>query len=492
MKKYDYDIVVIGGGAAGLTASGICAAFGARTALIEKHRLGGDCTWNGCVPSKALLHIAKGVSTVAKNQKNGVKYKDLLIDFPAVMDSIRKTRQQIFEDADSPEVITARGVEVIHGRAQFIDKHSIKVTTEKDSRSLSFRSAIITAGGSPLRLPIAGLQASDFLTNESLFELQQQPKHLVILGSGPIGVEMAQAFNLLGTRVTVIALDPRILIRDEPVCTDFVQTRLEKEGVTFYSGATIHQAQKGNGAFKLSVGPRTGADKSISCDALLMAVGRQPNLENLHLEDAGVRSLKNGIPVDRFCRTNVRNIFAAGDVTTFLKFTHVAENMAKTAAVNAVFRLPIYKYESEIIPWVTYTEPECAHVGKTAEELQSEKIPFETIEFPYDKIDRAVTEHASEGVIILHTARGRILGAHAAGAQAGEIINEFALAMKNGLKLSHIADTIHPYPTWLLGARRAADQHYVRLHKKWMSKLIRFVFRYQGEIPDYVGSKTVV
>jgi len=224
----------------------------------------------------------------------------------------------------------------------------------------------------------------------------------------------------------------------------------------------------------------------------LIAVGRKPNLENLNLQKAGVTYDKQGIPVDRYCRTNVKHIFACGDITTWMKFTHVAENMAKAAAINATFKIPMIKYEQDVVPWVTYTDPECAHVGKTASELESENVKFETIEFPYSKIDRAVTEHEEEGLVMLHTSGGKILGAHAVGYQAGELINEYTLAMKNRLKLSKIADTIHAYPSMLLGARRAADQYYVRLQKKWMSRLIKLLFRYKGEIPDYVGSKTVL
>lgn len=492
MKQYDYDIVVIGGGAAGLTSSGVCASFGARTALIEKNKLGGDCTWYGCVPSKALLYIAKEITAIKRIRPYGVSFEKVSVDFTAVMESVRKTRQHIYQEADSPEVMRTRGVHVLKGSAQFKDPHSLELSTEDGNQTLTFRTAIITAGASPLILPISGLKEAGFLTNETIFELNHRPEHLVILGNGPIGIELAQAFVNLGSKVTVIALDPRILIRDEPKCAEIVCNRLKSDGVTLHSSETIHNVKKENGIYELAVGPLSGCNKMIKSDALLVAVGRNPNVEGLKLENAGVKTEKNGIPVDSHCRTSVKHIFAAGDVTTFMKFTHVAENMAKTAAVNAVVHLPLFKYEQEVVPWVTYTEPECAHVGKTAAELKSQNIKFETIEFPYSKIDRAVAEHAEEGIIILHTSNGKILGAHAAGTRAGEIINEYALAMKNKIKLSQISDTIHPYPTMLLGARRAADQYYIHLQKKWMSRLIRFVFRYQGEIPSFVGSNEVL
>lgn len=493
MAKYDYDIVVIGGGAAGLTSSGICASFGARTALIEKKKLGGDCTWTGCVPSKSLLHIAKQIAKIKKAQSLGLHFKNSSIDFNAVMNSVREMRQKIYEDADSPDVMSKRGVHVIEGKAHFKNKHLVEIFTARGVQPIAFRSAIITAGSTALAIPIPGLQDAGFLTNETIFELRECPEHLVILGSGPIGVEMAQAFNLLGVKVTAIALDQQILIRDEPKCTEIIRKRLEDEGVTFYLGETIHSVKKQNGNYELIVGPLSGADKVIRSDALLVAVGRKPNLEDLGLENTGIKMAKGGIPVDNYCRTNVKHICAAGDITTFLKFTHVAENMAKTAAVNAVLRMPLYRYEQKVVPWVTYTDPECAHVGKTADELRSKNIKFETIEFPYIKIDRAVTEHEEHGIIILHTTSGgKILGAHAAGAQAGEIVNEYALAMKNGLKLSKVSDTIHAYPTMLLGARRAADQYYVRLQKRWMSRLISSLFRYNGEIPEFVGSKNIL
>ncbi|MFQ5652935.1 MAG: dihydrolipoyl dehydrogenase family protein [bacterium] len=493
MAKYDYDIVVIGGGAAGLTSSGICASFGARTALIEKHRLGGDCTWTGCVPSKSLLHIAKQVQQARKAQAFGVHFTDLAIDFEAVMNSVRATRQQVYEDADSPELMRKRGVHIVEGQAQFSAPHELEISGPNGTQRVTFRSAIVTSGGTALTLPIPGLHEAGFLTNETLFELQHQPRRLVIMGSGPIGVEMAQAFTLLGSQVTVIALDEKILIRDEPGCAEVVHQRLVEQGITFHMGETIHSVEKQNGEYKLSVGPLSGADKTITADAVLVAVGRKPNLKGLGLDRAGVRFEKAGIPVDNACRTNVKHILAAGDITTFLKFTHVAENMAKTAAVNAVMRLPLLRYEKVVVPWVTFTDPECAHVGKTAAELEANNVKFDTIELPYSKIDRAVTEHAEDGVVIVHaTSKGKILGAHAAGTHAGEIINEYALAMKNGLKLPKISDTIHAYPTLLLGARRAADQFYVRLQKRWMANLVRIFFGLRGEIPAYVGSKEVL
>ncbi len=493
MAKYDYDVVVIGGGAAGLTSSGICASFGARTALIEKHRLGGDCTWTGCVPSKSLLHIAKQVEQARHAEKLGLKFTNVEIDFKQVMDSVRATRQAVYEEADAPELMQERGVAILKGSASFIDQHTIEIRDSDTTSKMTFRSAIITAGGSALKLPIPGLREAGFLTNETLFELEKQPQHLVILGSGPIGVEMAQAFRLLGSRVTVIALDEKILLRDEPACAEMVHKRLVEQGIEFHLGETIHSAEKHDETYQLSVGPLAGANRTIESDAVLVAVGRTPNLAGLALENAGVKHERPGIPVDRGCRTNVRHIFAAGDITTWLKFTHVAENMAKTAAINAITHLPLYRYENKVVPWVTFTDPESAHVGQTAAELQAANVKFDTIELPYHKIDRAVTEQAGEGLVIVHaTPSGKILGAHAVGLQAGEIIDEYAIAMKNGLKLSKISDTIHAYPTLLLGARRAADQYYVRLQKRWMANLVRRLFGYRGEIPSYVGTREVL
>ncbi len=493
MPKYDYDILVIGGGAAGLTSSGICASFGARTALVEKKRLGGDCTWTGCVPSKSLLHIAAEVASVKAGQAAGITFSDLQVDFKTVMETVRSTRQKVYEDADSPELMQAKGVTVLEGTASFFGPHAITLEHEGNKQTLTFRSAIIASGATSLIIPIPGLDTIPYLTNDSLFELEKQPKHLVILGSGPIGLEMAQAFRRLGSQVTVIALDERLLIRDEPSCAEFVKDQLEREGIVFRSGETIHKiTRKSESSFELDVGPLQGSQTTFSADALLVAVGRKVATAQLGLKNAGVHFDKTGIPVDKHCRTNVKHIFAAGDITTFLKFTHVAENMAKTAAINAVFRLSLFSHERRVVPWVTFTEPECAHVGETASELESRGVRFDTIEFPYSKIDRAVTERKEAGVVIVHVAKsGRILGAHAAGAQAGELINEYALAMKNGLKLSKISDTIHAYPTMLLGARRAADQFYVRLQKRWMIRLFKTILGFRGEIPAYIGSKEI-
>ncbi|RMF64577.1 MAG: FAD-binding protein, partial [Calditrichaeota bacterium] len=259
MAQYDYDVIVIGGGAAGLTASGVCAAFGARTALVERRRLGGDCTWYGCVPSKTLLHIAKEYTALTNLKKYGVDRGNLEIDFAKVMEAVRQTRERIYRDADAPEVMQKKGVEVISGTARFKDAHSLEIEKEGGVRTLRFRSAIITAGGSPMALNIPGLHENGFLTNESLFEINERPEHLVIMGSGPIGVEMAQAFTMLGSRVTVIALDPDILIRDERRCAAVVRKRLEEQGVRFILESTIHNVAKRNGRYDLAVGPPDAA-----------------------------------------------------------------------------------------------------------------------------------------------------------------------------------------------------------------------------------------
>jgi pyruvate/2-oxoglutarate dehydrogenase complex dihydrolipoamide dehydrogenase (E3) component len=494
MSRYDVDIAVIGGGAGGLTAAGVSAAFGAKTVLIERGRLGGDCTWTGCIPSKTLLSIARDVARARSLSARGVEIEGVSVDFKRVMDSVRSVIRRIYDDADSPKVLESRGVEVKTGTARFLDDHSLAIRSEYDEEesTLRFRSCIIAAGSSPVVPPIPGLDEVGFHTNETIFELEEQPEHLMVLGAGPVGVEMAQAFVRLGSRVTVVSLDPTILPRDEEICSRSVLRQMVNDGVDFRFGETLQEVTGEPGKLVASVGPPDHIETEIEANAMLIAIGRQPNLIELELESTGVKLDRMGLSVDEYCRTNRKHMFAVGDVAADMQFTHLAENMGKVAAVNAVLRVPVLKYERHVMPWVTYTDPEIAHVGASRTELEKSGKKFDVIELPYSRIDRAVTEGEEKGFVLLYRDGKKILGASVVGIGAGEIISEFALAMKNDVELGQLSDTIHPYPTLALGARRAADQYYLRSHKRWMSQWVKRFWRYQGKIPEYVGSGEVV
>jgi len=314
---------------------------------------------------------------------------------------------------------------------------------------------------------------------------------MAIIGGGPIGIEMAQAFQNLGTDITIYGRSRRILPKDDEELSDMLLNRLDNEGVRFELGISIDEVAY-NGAIKISV-EQAGRNKVFKSYALLVATGRKANFKGLNLEAAGINYSASGITVDDRCRTNLRHIYAVGDVTGRYQFSHMSEHMAKVAATNALLKIPM-KIDKSHVPWSTYTVPELAHVGATEKHLIEKGISYEVYRFPYSKIDRAITEDATDGLIKVFAKKlnGKILGASIYGRQAGDLISEYALAMRKGITLRHIADTIHPYPTYGLGVRRAADQWYVKNQSEWMSKLVKKVYGYRGNVPDLSDKSRIV
>ena len=442
---YDFDMVVIGGGAAGLTAAGISASLGARTALIEARRLGGDCTWFGCIPSKTLLHAAQAGET-----------------FHAAMEKVRRVRQHVYEEADAPPVIAKLGIEVMEKRARFVDSHSI----EAGGVRVSSRYFVIATGSTP-RLPdIPGVAAERFLTNETVFQLVEMPRSLVILGAGPVGIEMAQAFRRFGAEVTVVGHSPRILPRDDAELAGMLEAHLRRAGIRFL------------------LGRHADAADLLRADAVLAATGRRSDVSSLNLSAAGIVVGADGIQADHRCRTNVHHIFAAGDVAARYRFTHMAEHTAKVAVTNALLHFPL-SIDERGVAWCTFTEPEFAHAGRTEEQLRQSGTRYEVYRFPYARIDRAVTDEATVGMIKVFARPwdGRVYGATILGARAGDLIAEYALAIRHRITLRRIADTIHPYPTYALGNRRAADQWYVRRQSPAVVRWLQRIFGYRGAVP---------
>lgn len=493
MTHYDIDVAVIGGGSAGLTAAVGCAWFGARTVLIERDRLGGDCTWRGCVPSKALLHAASMAAKARRMTRFGIHAGEVSVDFEKVMRRLRRVRREIYEHTESPERLRGLGVIPMQAEARFVDEHTLHVENERGSGRVHFRSAIIATGASPFVPTIDGLDDVDYLTNENVFELTQQPAHLAILGCGAIGVELGQAFARLGTNLTLITRDDQILAGEEPSLVSMLESRLCDDGIDLRFNSTIHRVARDDRGLRLLVGHDEAAGEWIDASDVLVATGRAPNVEGLQLGRAGVEYSHSGIEVDRACRTSQPHIFAVGDVTTAPKLTHMGEEMAKRAAINAVGRLPFTHYEQDVIPQAIYTDPELARVGATAAELHAAGRRFGTIEFPYSRIDRAIIEDEADGSIIVHHDRvGRILGVSVLGTRAGEMIDEFALAMSNSIRLDQLAQTLHAYPTMLLGARRAADQFPLRQIKPWMVRAFQLAYGYRGRIPAGVGKDEIL
>ncbi len=488
---YEYDVIVIGGGAAGLTASGIAANFGAKTLMIERHRLGGDCTWTGCVPSKAILKAAKVAHHIREANAYGLTDPVLEVNFKAVMQRVHHIREEVYEDADKPEIYERMGIDVEEARASFVDEHTLELVTPRGSRRVTSRYIVIAAGASAFVPPIEGLDATPYLTNESLFEIDRLPERLAIVGGGPIGTEMSQAFQRLGSQVTVFEIDEHIMGKDDPELAALLQSRLSEEGVQYKLQARVEKVSNASNGIAITYASN-GTTGTLEADQILLATGRRPNLDDLNLDAAGIEYSRRGITVDDRCRTNRRHIYAIGDITGRYQFTHMSEHMAKIAATNMLLKVPM-KIDTAHVPWVTFTDPELGHVGATQKQLQERGVTYETYTFPYTKVDRAVTEDESTGLIKVYAKEfnGKIYGADVLGTSAGELISEYGLAMKNGISLRKMADTIHAYPTYGLGARRAADQWYVRKQSAAFVKLLKFVFRYRGPVNEYVPGTVI-
>lgn len=493
MSKFEYDSIVIGGGAAGLTASGISANVGAKTMMIERNQLGGDCTWTGCVPSKVLLKAGKVAQNIREASKFGLVDGIPNIDFKKVIKHVHTIREEIYDEADDPKIYEDQNIEVVFGEASFKDSHTLEIVLHNgDIRTVTSRYFFIASGARAFVPSIEGLDSIEYYTNESLFEIENLPEELLIIGGGPIGTEMSQAFTNLGSKVTVIDMSDRIMQNDDEELVEILMSELKAQGINYETNASIQKVSKEGKTIKVHV-IQDGIEKTISGTSLLIATGRRSNIEKLNLDNAGVKTWKKGIKVSDSCQTNISHIYAIGDVNGRYQFTHMSEHTAKVATTNALLKLPM-KIDKKVVSWVTFTEPELAHVGQTETQLNENNVNFEVYRFPYSKIDRALTENEATGLIKIFANKltGKIYGASVLGAHAGEFISEYALAIKNGVSMRGIADTIHPYPSWALGARRAADQWYIKNQSEWSVKLIKRVFGYRGEIPDFSDPNRIV
>ena len=478
--KYDFDMLVIGGGAAGLTAAGMSAVLGAKTALVEARKLGGDCTWYGCVPSKSLLRAAAVAHQMRTAGRFGLTPVNVEHDFGRVMDRVRSIQNHIYADADAPPNFERLGVEVIPGRARFLGPHAVEIDADGGTRMLTSRYVVVATGSSP-RIPQFDTDGTvPALTNETLFELNRLPKRLLILGAGPIGLEMAQAFHRLGSSVTVATHGSAILGRDDGELTATLLEHLQSEGIRFLFNAEVVALQAG--------AARTAQGERVETDVLLIALGRRPNLGSLRLEAAGVRTNERGIMVNRRCQSSMKHIYACGDIAGRHLFTHMAEHMAKIAVTNAILHIPS-KVDERHVTWTTFTDPELAHVGAGEAELQRSRTAYSVYRFPFSHLDRAITDSETTGLIkVLANRWGRILGVSILGSRAGEMIGEYALAMRNGISLSRVSSTIHPYPTYVLGNRRAADQF---MMAKLTPGIVRWLRRLFGLHGDVRGATTL-
>ena len=445
-----YNMVVIGGGTAGLVTAAGSAGVGAKVALIEKHLLGGDCLNVGCVPSKAIIAAAASAAAVRDAGEFGVNVPDgVTIDFGKVMERMRKLRSDI-SPHDSAKRFKELGIDIFLGGGKFIDANTIEV----DGKQLKFKKACIATGARASAPPVKGLDTVEYLTNETLFSLTELPKRFGIIGTGPIGVEMAQSFARLGSEVYLVGSEATILDREDPDAARLVQDSLEKDGVNIIGGGhDIVLSDAGDGQVRLK-----HADYDHVVDKLLIAVGRAPNVEGLGLEEVGIKFSKMGVEVNDKQQTTVKNIYAAGDICSKYKFTHAADFLARNVIRNALF-LGRAKSSTLIVPWATYSEPELAHVGHSAATAKKEGVEIDTYKVDFGDVDRAILSGQTNGFVKVHCAKGSgdIVGATVVGENAGDMISELALAMTNGLSLGTVANTIHPYPTVGEAIRKAGD-----------------------------------
>ncbi len=439
--KQEYDLVVIGSGSAGLVASSFAGRLGLKVAMIEKRSvLGGDCTWVGCVPSKALLHVAKTAHAARIGGKYGVMTSTPTVDMPKVRDYIQNTIHRVYEH-ETPEVIAERGVDVILGAARFTGPHTLHVDlNDGGERTVKGNKIIIATGAHPSAPPIEGIEDVKYDTNLTLFDNDTLPEHMIVIGGGPIGMEMSQAYARLGAQVTVVT--EKVMMRDDPEVGQLLQKVLEREGVRFVMAKVDRVSNEGD---KICV---EAGDERILGDKLLMAAGRRPSISSLDLDKAGVVYDNKGVKVDEHLRTNQPHIFAAGDVNGGPQFTHFAGFQGAIATQNALFPVKA-KGLTPVLPWVTFTEPEAAHVGMTEADARKEHgDDFEVRIFSLEEGDRAQAEDDAEGFVkIMHKGK-TLLGATVVSKRAGEMINEYAIAMNNGWGVGDISNTIHAYPTY--------------------------------------------
>lgn len=451
-----YNLVVIGAGTAGLICSAGAAGLGAKVALIERHLMGGDCLNVGCVPSKGLISASRALHHVRNAAAFGVlDGQKTGFDFGSAMERMRKLRADISHHDSARRFRDELGVDVFIGEGRFSGPDSVAV----DGKTLRFKKAAVCSGARAAAPPIPGLAEAGYLTNETVFSLTELPTRLAVIGAGPIGCELAQAFSRFGSKVTLIELGPHILGREDRAAAEILQNRLINEGIDLQLGVTILRVEK-RGNIRMILLERDGQQIEIVADEILVGVGRAPNIEGLGLEAAGVRSDRNGVTVNDRLQTSNPNIYAAGDICSPYKFTHTADAQARVLLTNALFK-GRQKVSDLVIPWCTYTDPEIAHVGMYEQDAQEKGIEATTLTIPLSQVDRAVLDGETEGFARVHLHKGtdRILGATIVARHAGEMINEFSLAITNNLGLSTIAKTIHPYPTQAEVIKKLADTY---------------------------------
>jgi pyruvate/2-oxoglutarate dehydrogenase complex dihydrolipoamide dehydrogenase (E3) component len=478
MSKHDYDMIIIGGGAAGLTVAAGAAQLGAKTALIEKEKLGGDCLYYGCVPSKTLIKAAK-VYHYAKNLKTfGLPEVEIPpCNLKSVMDHVRGVIDHVAMH-DSVERFQGLGVEVIFGSPEFVSDHEVKV----DGKALSSSRFTIATGSHPMVIPIEGLQETGFITNVETFSLEKLPSRLVVLGAGPIGSELALAFARLGSKVTLVDVLEYPLNFEDHDIAEVVIKQIVNDGISLRMSSRAKKAYKEGNQKVLLIENKNGSEEAIQCDEILLATGRRPNVEGLNLEAAGVEYTKNGIETDLHMQTSQKHISAAGDVNGKFPFTHIAGAEGSTIVRNAIMHIP-GKINYNMTPWVIFTDPEIASIGYNEKRAKEDNVDYDIHVEKFEEVDRALAESEYQGKIKILTEAGsaKIIGVQIVGLHAGEIIGASVLAVNKGMKLSDLATPIFAYPTLSEIHKKSAGKYYAqKVFSPKVRSILKFIFGYQG------------
>ena len=469
-------MVVVGAGTAGLVTAIGAAGLGAKVALVERGLMGGDCLNSGCVPSKALIGAARSVASVRDAAEFGVRVAEPVVDFGKVMERMRRLRAGISEH-DSAKRFSEQGVDVYLGQAAFSGARTVRVA----GAELEFSKACIATGTRASMPSIPGLQEADPLTNETVFTLTALPSRLAVIGSGPIGVEMAQCFARLGSQVTLIEVEQGILIKEDREAAEIVASSMQRDGVKLLLSTTVRAVRQESSESVLEVASG-GGNGEVRADRILVAAGREPNLEGLALDAAGIDSdPREGVRVDDRLRTSNRRVYAAGDVCSRYKFTHMADAMARIVVGNALF-FGRSRASRLNVPWCTYSDPELAQVGLSELAAAEKGIAIESYRTDLSSVDRAVLDSQSDGFVKLHCKRGtdRVVGATIVAAHAGEMISEVTTAMTAGAGMRSIAATIHPYPTQAEAIRKAADAYQRTRLTRGVRRLLHAMLRLQA------------
>lgn len=473
-KAFDDNLLVIGAGAGGLVSSYIAAATKAKVTLIEKHKMGGDCLNTGCVPSKAIIHAASLVHEARHASSVGVNVGDVNVDFAQVMQSVHAGIKEV-EPHDSIERYEGLGVNCITGSATIVNPWTVEIETAQGKQTRTARNIIIAAGGRPKVFPIPGIDDVGYYTSDTLWDIKAQPKHLLVVGAGPIGCELAQSFNRLGSKVTMVEPAPHILGREDADVVEEVTEQFKAENISLMTLCKPKSFAVVNGE-KQAIIETPDGDKTLTFDAMIMAVGREANVKGYGLDNLNIQLDERGnILVDEYLETSMPGVYAVGDVIGGYQFTHVSAHEAWYASVNALFgHLKRFKADYSVIPWATYTDPQVGRVGLNETDAKAKGIAFEVTKFEIKELDRAIVDGQARGFVKVLTVPGKdkILGATIVGAMAGELMAEFVLAMRHGLGLNKILGTIHAYPTMMEANKYVAGEW---KRKNAPQKLLQFV-----------------